>query len=94
MEKKSELKKKAQEKNLRIWKKITERTKLKTLAKKPPKSRKSPSKLKQKLQKIINQEPNMGALNPNSVLCTDQAPLPAFSALNPGSTLQIPKSRD
>jgi len=28
-----------------------------------------------------------GALNPNSVLCTDQAPSPAFSALNPGSTL-------
>ena len=29
----------------------------------------------------------IGALNPNSVLCTDQAPSPAFSALNPGSTL-------
>ena len=28
-----------------------------------------------------------GALNPNSVLCTDQAPLPAFSALDPGSAL-------
>ena len=28
-----------------------------------------------------------GALNPNSVLCTDQAPLPDFSALNPGSAL-------
>ena len=29
----------------------------------------------------------IGALNPNSVLCTDQAPSPAFSALNPGSAL-------
>ena len=28
-----------------------------------------------------------GALNPNSVLCTDQAPSPAFGALNPGSAL-------
>ena len=28
-----------------------------------------------------------GALNPNSVLCTDQAPSPGFSALNPGSAL-------
>ena len=28
-----------------------------------------------------------GALNPNSVLCTDQAPSPAFSALNPGVAL-------
>ena len=38
-------------------------------------------------QKILNQEPKIGALNPNSVLCTDQAPSPAFSALNPGSAL-------
>ena len=30
-------------------------------------------------------EPKIGALNLNSVLCTDQAPSPAFSALNPGS---------
>ena len=29
----------------------------------------------------------MGALNPNSVLCTDQALSPAFCALNPGSML-------
>ena len=28
-----------------------------------------------------------GALNPNSVLCTDQAPSPGFCALNPGSAL-------
>ena len=28
-----------------------------------------------------------GALNPYSVLCTDQAPSPAFSALNQGSSL-------
>ena len=28
-----------------------------------------------------------GALNPNNVLCTDQAPLLAFGALNPGSAL-------
>ena len=28
-----------------------------------------------------------GALNPNSVLCTDQAPSSAVSALNPGSAL-------
>ena len=28
-----------------------------------------------------------GALNPNSVLCTDQAPSPAFSGLNSGSAL-------
>ena len=40
-----------------------------------------------KNSKNLNQEPKIGALNPNSVLCTDQAPLPAFSALNPGSVL-------
>ena len=41
-----------------------------------------------KFQRIcFNQELKIGALNPNSVLCTDQAPSPAFSALNPGSTL-------
>ena len=31
--------------------------------------------------------PKRGALNPNSVLCTDQAPSPGFCALNPGSAL-------
>ena len=36
---------------------------------------------------FVNQELKIGALNPNSVLCTDQAPSPAFSALNPGSAL-------
>ena len=41
-----------------------------------------------KFQRIcLNQELKIGALNPNSVLCTDQAPSPAFSALNPGSAL-------
>ena len=68
-------------------KNFTERkTKLKIQAK-TPKSSKSPSKLKQKLKKILSQEPKIGALNPNSVLCTDQALSPAFSALNPGSAL-------
>ena len=51
------------------------------------KSRKSPSNSSKNSKKIINQEPKIGALNPNSVLCTDQAPSPAFSALNPGSPL-------
>ena len=46
-----------------------------------------PLKTQAKTQKILNQEPKIGALNPNSVLCTDQAPSPAFSALNPGSAL-------
>ena len=35
----------------------------------------------------LNQELKIGALNPNIVLFTDQAPSPAFSALNPGSVL-------
>ena len=43
------------------------------------------NKLKSDLFLIVSLE--RGALNPNSVLCTDQAPLPDFSALNPGSAL-------
>ena len=57
------------------------------LEEKTPKSWKSPSNSSKNSKKIINQEPKIGALNPNSVLCTDQAPSPAFSALNPGSAL-------
>ena len=37
--------------------------------------------------KKFNREDWIGALNPNRALCTDQAPSPAFSALNPGSAL-------
>ena len=61
------------------------------------KIKQNPSKIKQKNPqnssknskiKKNNQEPRkIGALNPNSVLCTDQAPSPACSALNPGSAL-------
>ena len=51
------------------------------------KIKQKPQKTQAKTQKILNQEPKIGALNPNSVLCTDQAPSPAFSALNPGSAL-------
>ena len=40
-----------------------------------------------KNSKKFNQEPKIGALNSNGVLCTDQAPLPAFCALYPGSAL-------
>ena len=36
---------------------------------------------------FLTLKPKRGALNPNSVLCTDQAPLPGFCALNPGSAL-------
>ena len=67
---------------------FTERKKTPKLSKKKNyKIKQKPLKLKQKLKNILNQEPKIGALNPNSVLCTDQAPLPAFSALNSGSAL-------
>ena len=63
------------------WEKLTDREKTQHSSKKP-------SKIKEKtLKKILNQEPKIGALNPNSVLYTNQAPPPAFSALNPGSAL-------
>ena len=80
--KKSELKEKTQRKNLSVGKNSTERKKLKTQAKKTPKSIKSPLKTQAKTQKILNQEPKIGALNANSVLCTNQALSPGFCALN------------
>ena len=67
---------------------FTERKKPPKLSKKKNyKIKQKPLKLKQKLKNILNQEPKIGALNPNSVLCNYQAPLLAFSALNPGSAL-------
>ena len=68
------------------WEKITDREKTQHSSKKPSKIKENTLK---KLKKILNQEPKIGASNPNSVLCTDQAPSPAFSfsALNPGSAL-------
>ena len=41
-----------------------------------------PLKTQAKTQKILNQEPKIGALNANSVLCTNQALSPGFCALN------------
>ena len=41
---------------------------------------KNQANLRQKGQK-------RGALNPNSIFCTNQAPAPGFCALNPGSAL-------
>ena len=70
-------------KKLCIGKKLLTGKKLNTQVKNPPNHGKNPKNSK----KILNQEPKIGALNPNSVLCTDQAASPAFSALNPGSTL-------
>ena len=41
-----------------------------------------------KIKAILSQKgQERGALNPNTVLCTDQALSPAFCALNPGSAL-------
>ena len=64
---------------------FTERKKLQNQAKNF-KIKQKPLKTQEK-QKKNNQEPWIGALNPNSVLCTDQALSPALSALNPGSAL-------
>ena len=37
-----------------------------------------------KIEFFIKKGGQIGALNPNSILCTDQAPSPAFGALNQG----------
>ena len=54
---------------------------------KKPKIKQNPLKTQNWKQIFLGKSLEVGALNPNSVLCTDQAPSPTFNALNPGSAL-------
>ena len=51
-------------------------------------------KIAEKLNVFNKKVQERGALDPNSVLCTKQAPSPAFFALNQCPKSKDPKSRD